>query len=128
MHLPHWLRVYMSHLDCSVVVLDALWICAALHPDVTRALLARQLGHAVVVLRPTTAIDGNLVHCASCHSKCRPDQGYTCLATPQHYMTHIDQEYRDALSVFTPYDQPPAPLLHPGVWLQRALELATETG
>ena len=127
MYSPHWLRCYLSLLECNVVVLDAVWVCALLHHRITWFLLAKQKRPGWE-LKPRPK--GSIVQdCWDCFQACA-SQHYTCLCTDK---AHLAQRERTYWVICTPIKgvdcygreywcfKGSDIELHPGYWLQCAL-------
>lgn len=134
MNLHQWLRTFLAHTNCSVVVLDAIWICTALHPRATKAYIMDSLnavpdpGGALLINLPTARKWTYFNLCSEIpphdHSHC------VCLLNnSKKVMSQIKTQFHDSQNlVHGPYGyfQPSnsGQLLHPGVWLQQVVDFA----
>jgi hypothetical protein len=122
MYNPNWFRVFLAQLNCSSVVLDAVWVCAVLDPKVTRRMVCAQANFKVCIVKPKSGPTVFERNCWTCLEKC-PNGDYTCIERKNVIIKQNGQKFYDCHPAITPSTFKPIPL-HPGVWLQRALALA----
>ena len=129
MYTPDWLRWYLAFLECNVVVLDAVWVCAQIDHTICRDLIASCLRkRKEIALRPREK-SKRTEHCWHCYHVFSTWK-YTCLSTRgEHIAQHHDLYYdvgHDRGSIVYAFYTPSryGPLIHPGYWMQRALAIA----
>jgi hypothetical protein len=124
---PHWLRTYLALLGCTSTALDAIYTCAARSPALVRQLLIDALQLEVVA---DSSSFWELYASKNASTKTRL---FWSVRNAPHLDLHIYWPrpwtlMACSLGRYTIQHQfgAQAAAVHPAVWLQRAIKLATK--